>query len=116
MDSSKFVAAHGIRRQGPHIESSSSGGSMTISKEKKTQVIKKHQTAKNDTGSCKVQVALLTQRINELTEHFKTNMKDHHSRFGLIRMVEKRKKLLKYMQRENPEQYQALIKELDLRK
>lgn len=89
---------------------------MSVTKELKTQVIKKYQGTKNDTGSCKIQVALLTQRINELTEHFKTHTKDHHSRVGLIRMVERRKKLLKYLQRENPEQYQALIKELDLRK
>ena len=89
---------------------------MTISKEGKAQLIQKHQVSKTDTGSCQVQIALLTQRINELTGHFKTHAKDHHSRFGLIRMVERRKKLLKYLQRENPEAYRALIKELDLRK
>lgn len=89
---------------------------MSISKEKKTAVIKKFQQGVKDSGSSEVQIALLTTRINELTSHFKAHVKDHHSRFGLIRMVERRKKLLKYLEREYPARYQTLIKELDLRK
>ncbi len=89
---------------------------MSLTKEKKTAVIKKFQKGAKDSGSCEVQIALLTTRINELTQHFKTHVKDHHSRFGLIRMVERRKRLLKYLEREYPARYQTLIKELDLRK
>ena len=89
---------------------------MPISKEKKTTTIKKYQNGKDDTGSCEVQVALLTSRINELTEHFKIHKKDHHSRRGLIQMVEKRKKLLAYLEHEDPERYKKLIGQLDLRK
>ena len=89
---------------------------MSLTKEKKTKVVKQHQHKADDTGSCEVQVALLTTRINELTEHFKQHTKDHHSRFGLIRMVERRKKLLKYLERESSERYKKLIQKLDLRK
>ena len=89
---------------------------MSISKEKKTTTIEKFQRGKTDTGSCEVQVALLTSRINQLTDHFKLHKKDHHSRRGLIRMVEKRKQLLEYLERENPERYKKLIGQLDLRK
>ena len=87
-----------------------------ISKEKKTTIIKKFQQGKNDTGSCEVQVAILTNRINELTGHFKTHAKDHHSRRGLIAMVEKRKTLLTYLEKESPERYKKIISQLDLRK
>ena len=89
---------------------------MSLSKEKKTNTIKKFQQGKADTGSCEVQVALLTSRINELTGHFKTHTKDHHSRRGLIRMVEQRKRLLSYLESESPERYKKLIAQLDLRK
>ncbi len=89
---------------------------MSSSQENKIATIKKYQHSKTDTGSCEVQVALLTSRINELTEHFKAHKKDHHSRRGLIRMVEKRKKLLAYLESENPESYKKLIGQLDLRK
>ena len=89
---------------------------MSISKEKKTTTIEKFRRGKTDTGSCEVQVALLTSRINQLTDHFKLHKKDHHSRRGLIRMVEKRKRLLEYLERENPERYKKLIGQLDLRK
>lgn len=89
---------------------------MVISGEKKSLIVKKYQRGKDDTGSCEVQVALLTSRINELTEHFKTHKKDHHSRRGLIRLVEERKKLLAYLEREDAERYKKLIAELDLRK
>ena len=87
-----------------------------ISKEKKTTAIQQYQRGKNDTGSSEVQVAILTSRINELTEHFKTHKKDHHSRRGLIRMVENRKRLLAYLEREDSSRYQKLISQLNLRK
>ncbi|MBI4395336.1 MAG: 30S ribosomal protein S15 [Candidatus Omnitrophica bacterium] len=89
---------------------------MEGSKENKTATIKKYQRGKTDTGSCEVQIALLTSRINELTEHSKIHPKDRHSRRGLIRMVEKRKKLLAYLESENPESYKKLIGQLELRK
>lgn len=89
---------------------------MALLKEKKKDVIGKYKITKNDTGSSEVQVALLTERINGLEEHFKKNIKDNHSRFGLIRMVEKRKKLLSYIRKQDPEQYQKMISRLDLRK
>ncbi len=89
---------------------------MSITKEKKSATMKKYQQSKNDTGSSEVQVALLTSRINELTEHFKTHKKDHHSRRGLIRLVERRKTILAYLEKENPERYKKLISQLDLRK
>ena len=89
---------------------------MPLGKEKKTAIIKKYQRGKSDTGSCEVQVAVLTTRINELTEHFKTHEKDRHSRRGLIRMVEQRKKLLAYLEDQDPERYKKLIGQLDLRK
>ena len=87
-----------------------------ISKEKKLTIVKSFQRGKNDTGSCEVQVAILTSRINELTEHFKTHKKDHHSRRGLIAMVEKRKKLLAYLEKESPDRYKKIISQLELRK
>ncbi|MBI4368217.1 MAG: 30S ribosomal protein S15 [Candidatus Omnitrophica bacterium] len=87
-----------------------------ISKEKKTTTIQQYQRGKNDTGSSEVQAAILTSRINELTEHFKTHKKDHHSRRGLIRMVENRKRLLAYLEREDSDRYQKLIGQLNLRK
>jgi small subunit ribosomal protein S15 len=82
----------------------------------KEQIVKKFQRAPMDTGSSEVQVALLTYRIRELTEHFKTHQKDHHGRQGLIKMVSRRKKLLSYLRETNPEKYTSLIAELELRK
>ena len=82
----------------------------------KASVIGEYQRAKGDTGSPEVQIALLTQRINGLTGHFKTNVKDHHSRRGLLRMVSQRRKLLDYLKRSNVEKYRALIDRLGLRK
>ena len=89
---------------------------MSIAKEKKVSVVKEFQQSKNDTGSCQVQVALLTERINQLTGHMKTHVKDKHSRFGLIHMVERRKRLLAYLASTNPDQYKKVIDRLDLRK
>jgi small subunit ribosomal protein S15 len=75
-----------------------------------------YQRAKNDTGSPEVQVALLTARINDLTDHFKAHAKDHHSRRGLLKMVSRRRKLLDYLKRTNVQGYRALIERLGLRK
>lgn len=82
----------------------------------KKQVVKDHQTHSADTGSAEVQVAVLTARINDLTEHFKANKKDHASRRGLLKMVARRNGLLKYLARTAPERYKALIAKLGLRK
>jgi small subunit ribosomal protein S15 len=81
----------------------------------KQPVIEKHRAHGTDTGSTKVQVALLTQRINSLTDHFKTHAKDHHSRQGLLKMVGTRRRLLNYLKSRDLEGYRALIAELGLR-
>jgi len=82
----------------------------------KSEVIKQFARGTNDTGSPEVQVALLTTRINELTPHFKANMKDHHSRRGLLRMVSRRRRLLDYLKANDADRYRALIEKLGLRK
>lgn len=89
---------------------------MSLAPEKKGQLIKEFATAKNDTGSPEIQIALLTERINTLSKHFETHIKDHHSRHGLIIMVGRRKRLLEYLKRKNFEGYSVLIKKLGLRK
>jgi small subunit ribosomal protein S15 len=81
----------------------------------KQSVMTKHQAHPGDTGSAKVQVALLTERINSLTEHFRTHLKDHHSRRGLLKMVGTRRRLLTYLKRSDLQTYRALIEELGLR-
>ncbi len=83
---------------------------------KKKKIIGKHAKHQKDTGSAKVQIAILTERINELTGHLKTHKKDTHSRRGLLSMVGKRRKLLNYYKSKDPEKYAELIKTLDLRK
>jgi small subunit ribosomal protein S15 len=89
---------------------------MSITAVKKHTLIEEYKTHENDTGSPEVQVAVLTERINNLTEHFKTHDKDHHSRRGLLKLVSKRKALLIYMQKSNVERYRALIARLGLRR
>jgi len=89
---------------------------MSISTAEKAKIVGEYQQAKNDTGSPEVQVALLSQRISVLTEHFKANKKDHHSRRGLLAMVSQRRKLLDYLKRKNADRYQSLIERLGLRK
>ena len=89
---------------------------MAVTTAQKAQVLQDFQRAKGDTGSPEVQVALLTARITDLTEHFKAHIKDHHSRRGLLRMVSTRRKLLDYLKRTKVEQYKALIERLGLRK
>ena len=86
-----------------------------ISKEKKQEVIKAYATKEGDTGSCEVQVAILSTRINELTDHLKKNPNDNHSRRGLLKLVNRRKSLLKYMERTNLEGYRALKSKLNIR-
>ena len=87
-----------------------------ILKEKKTQVIEANRTHETDTGSPEVQIAILTARINELTEHLKVHKKDEHSRRGLLKMVGKRRKLLVYLQNNDIERYRSIIAKLGLRK
>lgn len=89
---------------------------MSIATERKAEVIKENATKPNDTGSPEVQVAILTERINALTEHFKTHKKDHHSRRGLLVMVGRRRRLLDYLKAKDPERYNTLIKKLGIRK
>lgn len=89
---------------------------MSVTTSQKSKVVQDFQTAKGDTGSPEVQVALLTARINDLTEHFKMHVKDHHSRQGLLRMVSRRRKLLDYLMSSNVERYRKLIERLGLRK
>lgn len=89
---------------------------MAVTTAQKAQVLQDFQRVKGDTGSPEVQVALLTARITDLTEHFKAHAKDHHSRRGLLRMVSKRRKLLDYLKRTKAEQYKALIERLGLRR
>ena len=89
---------------------------MAVTATQKAQLVTEYQRAKDDTGSPEVQIALLTARITDLTEHFKTHVKDHHSRRGLLRMVSRRRKLLDYLKKSNAEQYKALIDRLGLRK
>jgi small subunit ribosomal protein S15 len=81
----------------------------------KTPTLEKHRTHESDTGSTKVQVAVLTERINYLTEHFRTHKKDHHGRQGLLRLVGKRRRLLNYMKRSELDAYRKLVQELGLR-
>ncbi len=89
---------------------------MSITAEKKTELIKKFAQTEGDTGSPEVQVAILTERINNLTNHFQTNKKDHHSRRGLLNLVATRRKLLDYLKRKNESRYKALIEELGIRR
>jgi small subunit ribosomal protein S15 len=89
---------------------------MSISKQEKTDVISKFATSANDTGSPEVQIAILTTRINALNGHLKTHMHDQHSRFGLLKMVGQRRRLLKYLNNSDPLKYRALIQKLGLRK
>lgn len=89
---------------------------MTQRNPAKTQVIQDYRRHETDTGSSEVQVALLTQRINELTEHFKSHGKDHHSRRGLLKLVGQRRRLLDYLKRQDLAKYRSTIERLGLRK
>lgn len=89
---------------------------MSITAVQKAQIVTDYQRIKGDTGSPEVQVALMTARINYLTNHFKEHIKDHHSRRGLLRLVSRRRKLLDYLKGKNEGSYRALIQRLELRK
>ena len=89
---------------------------MSLQVAQKAQVVKQHQRAGNDTGSPEVQIALLTERINGLSEHFKSHVKDFHSRRGLLKMVSQRRKLLDYLKRSDADKYRSIIERLGLRK
>ena len=89
---------------------------MSISPERKTALIKENATKANDTGSPEVQIAILTERINHLTEHFKTHKKDNHSRRGLLKLVSARRSLLDHLKKSDLDRYQKLIETLGLRR
>ena len=89
---------------------------MPVSTVRKLETIEKHRQHPSDTGSPEVQVALLSERLNYLTEHFKTHEKDHHSRRGLLKLVSQRRRLLDYLKRKNLERYRSLINGLGIRK
>jgi small subunit ribosomal protein S15 len=89
---------------------------MAVTREDKESIIARHAKHDGDTGSPEVQIALLTARIETLTDHLKTHKKDHHSRRGLLKMVGQRRRLLNYLQARDLERYRALVKELELRK
>jgi small subunit ribosomal protein S15 len=89
---------------------------MALTKEAKTEIFGRHGKSEADTGSPEVQIALLSRRIDELTEHLRTHRKDHHSRRGLLKLVGQRRRLLNYLQRKDLEGYRQLIKDLGLRR
>ncbi len=88
---------------------------MSLTKEKKAELIERFGHGENDTGSPEVQVALLTERINELTEHMRSHRKDHHSRRGLLMLVGRRRRLLRYLEQVDLDRYRAVVAELGLR-
>jgi small subunit ribosomal protein S15 len=88
----------------------------TLTSERKLELVAKFGKGEQDTGSAEVQIAMLTERINDLTEHLRTHKKDHHSRRGLLMLVGRRRRFLNYLQKHNLEGYRALIKELGLRR
>jgi small subunit ribosomal protein S15 len=89
---------------------------MTVTPERKSALVKEYATKAGDTGSPEVQVAILTERINTLTDHFKAHKKDNHSRRGLLKMVSQRRGLLDYLKKVDESRYQTLIKRLDIRR
>jgi small subunit ribosomal protein S15 len=89
---------------------------MPLTKDQKAEIIKTYGRDENDTGRAEVQIALMTERIRELTEHFRGHKKDHHSRRGLLMIVGKRQRLLRYLKEQDVERYRTLIKELGIRR
>lgn len=89
---------------------------MTLTKEQKAEIIEEYKLHEGDTGSPEVQIAILTHRINSLTQHLKTHKKDHHSRRGLFKMIGQRRGLLNYLQKKDIERYRALIEKLGIRR
>jgi small subunit ribosomal protein S15 len=102
----------GILAPGPFVEDEPVG----LTKDRKTELIGSFKTHDSDTGSPEVQVAILSERINYLTDHFKTHAKDHHSRRGLLMLVGRRRRLLDYLRSKNEQRYAELIKRLNIRK
>ena len=98
------------------MSSATLGDRMSLTQERKAELVAKFGDGPTDTGKTEVQVALLTERINQLTEHLRSNSKDHHSRRGLLMLVGRRRRLLNYFQKHDLEGYRALIKELGLRR
>lgn len=88
---------------------------MSLTTAQKAQIVKTFKQSKNDTGSPEVQIALLTARINALTEHLKVHKHDFHTRYGLTNLVSQRRRLMRYLRGQNPQRYQFIIKELDIR-
>ena len=88
---------------------------MALTQEKKQQIMSEYQVHETDTGSADLQIAILTERINQLTQHLKANDKDHSSRRGLLKIIGRRKRLLGYIQKKDPQRYQNLIKKLGIR-
>jgi small subunit ribosomal protein S15 len=89
---------------------------MTVTAERKRELVSRFGASDSDTGKAEVQVALLTERINDLTEHLRTHTKDHHSRRGLLKLVGQRRRLLRYLQRSDVDRYRSLVSELGLRR
>jgi small subunit ribosomal protein S15 len=89
---------------------------MTLTAQRKQELVQRFGSGAADTGRAEVQIALLTERINDLTQHLRTHSKDHHSRRGLLMLVGRRRRLLNYLQRDDVERYRALVRELGLRK
>jgi small subunit ribosomal protein S15 len=105
-----------VTRTSAHSGQPAKGTLIVLSKDRKTEVIGTYKTHEGDTGSPEVQVAILSERITYLTEHFKTHAKDHHSRRGLLKLVGQRRRLLDYVKRKDADRYLDLIKRLGIRK
>ncbi len=105
-----------VKAEGNAFLAAEGKNAMAQTTEKTKAIIEKFKTHENDTGSCEVQIALLTDRILYLTDHFKTHAKDHHSRRGLLKLVGQRRNLLKYLMKKDVNKYRALIAELGIRK
>ena len=101
-----------MRGTGPCVEDQA----LSLTKDRKTELIGAYRTHESDTGSPEVQVAILSERINYLTDHFKTHAKDHHSRRGLLKLVGQRRRLLDYLKQKDAERYAQLIQKLGIRK
>lgn len=110
------IAPSGDRLGFEGRSSNPGGGPGLLKKERKQQIIQDYKTHESDTGSPEVQVAILTQRINELTEHLREHKKDHHSRRGLLKMVGQRRRLLNYLRDTDVERYRAVVERLGLRR
>ena len=106
------MAYGGLVTTGPSVEDSN----LALTKDRKTELIGSYRTHETDTGSPEVQVAILSERINYLTEHFKSHAKDHHSRRGLLKLVGQRRRLLDYLKQKDAERYADLIRKLGIRK